>query len=166
MQRFRNFSDLPKNRRRQRSEVEGKGSPPNLDLDTAEGGKARQQMAEKDIADLKRKWREVEVSSASRMPVIDLGDGAVLVGFTKGYWVQRAGPLVAVVATLETPGTSDITSGIYVSGAFQENMTIPAGESLVKHDCYVSFNADDIWQMYQVATVADAFGLTYYGVLL
>lgn len=65
MQRSRAIPETGFNRRRHRSFVESKDGGPTLDLDTPEGLKARHKIAEQDIENLKRKWREEDEEEVS-----------------------------------------------------------------------------------------------------
>lgn len=95
--------------------------------------------------------------------VIDMGDGAVLTGYSKSYRPLRDATLDRIVGSLEAVGTGDIVADVVVNGAAVTTITLPAGETTAELDLSQFFSADDRWQMNVTTTSTDANGLTWYG---
>lgn len=163
MQRHRDLTDAPSNRRRNRSVIEGKPGRPDLDLDTPEGAKARQVLAEQDIADLQRKWREEAAASGSGPGIIDMGDSAVYTGYSKPYYPLAERTLKGVTGTLSAAGDSDTVANVYHNETLLGTLTIPAGAVIATLTVTASFTEADYWQMLVTQAGASASGLTFYG---
>lgn len=99
----------------------------------------------------------------SGAPVIDVGDGAVPTGHTKGYWIGTPGVLRRVTATLSVPGSTDTIANVLRNGSTIGAITIPANETVATAEVGGSFAADDFWQMQQTSAGTGAGGLTYFG---
>lgn len=164
MQRARSIPEAGFNRRRHRSFVQSKDGGPMLDLDTPEGLKARHKIAERDIEDLKRSWREQEEASNKVVGVIDAGDSTVVVGYSKGYYITADSKFEEVTGTLEAAGTTDTVVAIIVNGFTEGTLTIPAGSTSETLELNVDVSAGDVWQVQQITAGSGAVGPTYFGV--
>ena len=160
--RFRDLTDTSRSRRHSRSLIEGKSGGPEFDLDTPEGAKARQQIAEQDIADLKRKWREEDRPKAPS--IIDMGDSTVYTGYSKPFFPLRATTLESIIATVSAAGTSDTSINQYKNETLLGTIVIPAGELISDPlELLIDFMADDYWQALVGQAGVGAAGLTLYG---
>lgn len=115
---------------------------------------------------LEQRDRELEdflAKLGSGMPVIDMGDGAVPTGFSKGWWVNEARVLRRVVGTLSVAGATDTVANVVRDGASVGTITIPSGERVATADVGAAYEADQFWQQQVTTAGTGAGGLTFYG---
>jgi hypothetical protein len=95
-------------------------------------------------------------------PVIDLGDGAVLTGWSKSWRFFSPTTMTSVLAGLEAPGSTNTVLWITKNGADQVQVTIPATELFVSQNVTVSFEAGDRWQVRVGQAGTGAIGLSVF----
>lgn len=117
-------------------------------------------------------WKELQ-RWADRLPsggaggamVIDAGDGAVITGYTKAFYITHAGTLSFVVGTLSSAGSTDTVVDIIHNGYTIGTLIIPAGELSATLDLGLTVSVGDYWQVQQITAGTGATSPTYYGVL-
>ena len=95
--------------------------------------------------------------------VIDAGDGAVITGYTKKYWIREASTLADVTGVLEVAGTTDTVVNVIRTGYALGSLTIPANATTATVTFDAAFVAGDYWQIQQTTSGTGAIGPTYYG---
>ena len=114
-------------------------------------------------------WKELSRWASrlgsSTLGIIDMGDSAVSIGFSKAFWPLMTTTLETVTGTLSAADDiSDTVGAVMINGIQVAEVTIPAGE--IKSPV-TSVNAgmtiNDFWQMNVTGTGSGALALTYYG---
>lgn len=94
--------------------------------------------------------------------IIDMGDSITLTGYTKSHWIPSSVLLTVVVGVVSVPGTTDLVADVVRDGVSISTVTLPAGDTIIKHNVNEAFPTDSLWQM-SIIIQSDALGLTWYG---
>lgn len=108
--------------------------------------------------------RHVDPSLIPRdLYVIDMGDAAVVTGYSKSHRPLRTGTMRTLAGSLEGVGSTDTVANVIRNGASIGTFTIPAGELFWQiTDTGWHFDAFDRWQIQVTTAGTGALALTYF----
>lgn len=111
-----------------------------------------------------RNFEDIQAGGAKGdIGILDLGDGAVVTGYTRTYRPMRESTLVLVYGALTVAGSTATIATVLHDGASVGTLTIAASATLGTLTLDEAFDPTDEWQVQVTQAGSGAAGLAYFG---